>query len=62
MTIIDNFMHMAAEVELGNFLTKMYFEKASATIWKSIFFQQNKSVANVCHGNGDSSCVVHMSS
>ena len=36
VTIIDNSMHTAAEVEFGNFLTMMYFENTSATIRKSI--------------------------
>ena len=27
MTIIDSSMHTAAEVEFGNFLTMMYFER-----------------------------------
>ena len=39
VTIIDNSMHMAVEVELGNILTRMYLEKTSATIRKSILFQ-----------------------
>ena len=32
MTIIDSSIYMAEEVEFGNFLTMMYFEKTSATI------------------------------
>ena len=51
VTIIDSSMHMAADVEFGNFLTMMYFEKISSTIRKFILFQY-KYVANVCHGNG----------
>ena len=39
VTIIDSSMHMAAEVEFGNFLTMIYFENTSATIRKSILFQ-----------------------
>ena len=35
VTIIDSSVHMAAEVEFGNFLTIMYFENTSATIRKS---------------------------
>ena len=55
-------MHMAAEVELGNFLTRMYLEKTSAITRKSILFTKNKSVASVCHGNQGRSWVVPMSS
>ena len=53
VTIIDSSVQTAADVEFGNFLTMMYFEKTSATIRKSIIFQQNISVANVCQGKGD---------
>ena len=45
----------AADEELANFLTRKYFENTSATMRKSILFQQKISVAKVCHGNGGSS-------
>ena len=34
--ITESAMHMAVDVEFGNFLTKMYFENTSATNRKSI--------------------------
>ena len=39
VTIIYSSAQMAADVEFGNFLTRKYFEKTSATIRKSILFQ-----------------------
>ena len=39
VTIIDNSLHMAKDVEFGNFLTRMYLENISVTMRKSILFQ-----------------------
>ena len=60
VTMIDSSMHTTAEVEFGNCLTMMYFENTSTTIRKSILFQKNISVTNVCHGKRGSSWVVPM--
>ena len=57
--IIDSSMHTAAEVELGNFLTMMYFENTSTTIRESIISNRTY-VTNVCHGKGGSSWVAPM--
>ena len=54
VTIVASSAQTAADVEFAYFLTRMYFENTSATIRKSILFQYNMSVANVCHGKGGS--------
>ena len=54
VTIMDSSAQTVADVEFANFLTRKYFKKTSATIRKSILFQQNMAVTNVCHGKGGS--------
>ena len=48
VTIIDSSVQTAAEVEFGNFLTMMYFEKTSTTIGKSTFFSNRTYLSPMC--------------
>ena len=47
VTIIDNSVHTAAEVELGNFLTRMYLER-HLQLLGSPFFSSRTNLLPMC--------------